>query len=141
MALGSEDGRIRANGLEFLEQVLKPQLRGLVLPMIDPQVGADDRVRLANRLVGVPIEGLTEALATLLDSEDSWLKSCAAFTVGDLGLEDLRAALDKWAADEDPLVRETVNAARRKLAREDEAPPDDRGERVDWEATGPAGFG
>jgi len=141
VALQSEDSRIRANGLEFLENVLKPQLRSLVLPMIDPHVSAAERIELANRLVGVPVEGLREALATLLDSEDSWLKSCAAFTVGDLGLDELRADLDKWAAHEDPLVRETVNAARRKLAREDEAPPDDRGEGVDWEATGPVGFG
>jgi len=141
VALGSDDGRIRANGIEFLENVLKPQLRSLVLPMIDPQVSAAERVALANRLVGVPIEGLREAVATLLDSEDSWLKSCAAFTVGDLGMADLRAELDKWASHADPLVRETVNAARRKLARAGEAPPDDRGEDVAWEATGPLGFG
>ena len=141
VAVRSADARVRANGFEFLENVLKPQLRSLVLPMIDPQVTIAERVDLANRLIGAPIEHLREALTTLLNSEDCWLKSCAAFAVGDLGLDDLQAELDKWAAHEDPLVRETVNAARRKLARGEEGPPDDREEGAAWEITGSIGFG
>lgn len=130
VGLRSPDARITANALELLEHVLKPQLRGLLLPLIDPHVTVAERVALANRLVGVPVSSLREALATLLDSEDSWLKSCAAYAVGALQVGELRQALDRWADHPDPLVRETVRAARRKLesqpepaADADEPPP------------------
>lgn len=141
VALRSSDARIRANALEWLEHVLEPQLRSLVLPLVDPQVGLAERTRLANRLVGAPVDTLREALKTLLGSEDSWLKSCAAYAVGDLGLDDLQADLDRWADHEDPVVRETVNIARRRLARADEAEQaaDEQGR--SWETTGSIGFG
>jgi len=141
VALRSSDARIRANALEWLENVLEPQLRSLVLPLVDPQVGLAERARLANRLVGAPVDTLREALKTLLSSEDSWLKSCAAYAVGDLGLDDLQADLDRWAEHEDPLVRETVNRARRKLTRADEADQAADEERRGWETTGSIGFG
>jgi AAA family ATP:ADP antiporter len=120
VGLRAAEGRICANALEFLEHVLTPQLRGLLLPMIDPQVSETERVELANRLVGIPVASIQEALTTLLDSEDSWLKSCAAYAVGQMQLEELRSELDRWAEHPDPLVRETVLAARRKLVREAE---------------------
>lgn len=119
VGLRSADSAVRANALEFLENVLRPQLRSLVLPLVDGLVSDKERIALANRLVGAPVDSLEQAIATLLGSEDSWLKSCAAYAVGDLQLEGLHADLDRWASHADPLVRETVRAARRKLG----APP------------------
>ncbi len=115
VGLRSTDTAVRANALEFLENVLRPQLRSLVLPLVDGLVSDAERIALANRLVGAPVESLEQAVATLLGSEDSWLKSCAAYAVGDLQLEGLHADLDRWGNHADPLVRETVRAAQRKL--------------------------
>ena len=129
LGLRSTDPRISSNALELLGHVLKPQLRGLLLPLVDPHVAVAERAALANRLVGVPVSSLREALATLLDTEDSWLKSCAAYAVGSLQVGELRQALDRWAEHPDPLVRETVRAACARLdnraepAADAEAPP------------------
>lgn len=120
--LRSSNPSLRADALEFLDNVLAPQLRHLLVPLLDSQVGVAERVRLANRLVGAPVETLDQAVGLLLASEDSWLRACAAFAVGALRLESLAPELDRLADAADPLLRETVRAARRRLA--GEVPPE-----------------
>jgi HEAT repeat protein len=121
VGLQSGDMVVRSNALEFLEQVLRPQLRSLVVPLVDGQVTQKERIDLANRLVGAPVESVEQALGALLGSEDSWLKACAAYAVGNLQMEALHSELDRWADHADPLVRETVRAAQRRLGTRREA--------------------
>ncbi|MGE5814827.1 MAG: HEAT repeat domain-containing protein, partial [Acidobacteriota bacterium] len=77
VALSAADRSVRANALEFLETALKPDLAKLLLPLIDPQVTLEQRVHVANRLVGTTIESVDGAIETLLASEDSWLRQTA----------------------------------------------------------------
>jgi ATP:ADP antiporter, AAA family len=77
VALNAADRSVRANALEFLETTLKPDLARLLLPLIDPQVTLQQRVRMANRLVGASIDSVDGAIDTLLASEDSWLRQTA----------------------------------------------------------------
>jgi len=121
VGLQSTDMVVRSNALEFLEHVLRPQLRSLVVPLVDGQVTQMERIDLANRLVGAPVESVEQALGALLGSEDSWLKACAAYAVGNLQMEALHSELDRWADHADPLVRETVRAAQRRLGTRREA--------------------
>jgi len=121
VGLQSADVVVRSNALEFLEHVLRPQLRSLVVPLVDGQVTPKERIEMANRLVGAPVESVEQALGALLGSEDSWLKSCAAYAVGNLQIEALHSELDRWADHADPLVRETVRAAQRRLGTRREA--------------------
>ncbi len=51
-----------------------------------------------------------------MHSGDPWLRSCAAYAIGTLGLGSLEAELDAWEDDPDPLLRETVRQAKAKLA-------------------------
>lgn len=120
--LRSSNPSLRADALEFLDNVLAPQLRHLLVPLLDSQVGVAERVRLANRLVGAPVETLDQAVGLLLASEDSWLRACAAFAVGALRLESLAPELDRLADAADPLLKETARAARQRLA--GEMPPE-----------------
>jgi AAA family ATP:ADP antiporter len=68
---------VRANALEYLENVLKPGLRDVLLPLIDSQVSEADRAVLAARLVGPPLENSEQAVNVLLASDDPWLRSRA----------------------------------------------------------------
>ena len=70
---------VRANALEYLENTLKPELRQVLFPLIDSQVSEDERIRLANHVVGAPVESAEQALGTLLASEDPWLRSRAEY--------------------------------------------------------------
>jgi AAA family ATP:ADP antiporter len=118
LGIGSGDKTVRANALEFLDTILNPSLRGLLLPLVDPTITISERVKIANRVVGAPVETREEAVLTLLRSEDPWIRSCGAYAVGTLHLRSLEPELDKWLDAEDALLRETARAAKRRLAEE-----------------------
>ena len=94
----SSNATVRANALEFLDNVLKPELRHVLVPLLDAQVTVEERIEIANRLVGAPLETSDQAVATLLDSEDPWLRSCAIQAVGRLRLGGLVPQLKKYEA-------------------------------------------
>jgi hypothetical protein len=75
----SSNKLVRANALEYLEHILKPDLRHVLLPLIDSLVEEAERIRLANVLVGAPVATPEQALGTLLASEDPWLRSRAEY--------------------------------------------------------------
>jgi hypothetical protein len=109
---------LRADALELLEEVLPSNLDQLLVPLLDSQISVHDRVALADRLIGAEVQTLDEAVGVLLASEDPWLRSCAAFAVGALRLETLAPELERLSDADDPLLRETARAARRRLAGE-----------------------
>jgi AAA family ATP:ADP antiporter len=130
VGLRSANPIIRANALEFLDNVLKPELRQVLVPLLDSQVTVEERIELANRFVGAPLDSAERAVATLLASEDAWLRSCAVYAVGALQLRSLAPQLRRFEDSEDPVLRESVSTARRRLAGEavstaqEPAPPD-----------------
>ncbi len=75
VSMQSENNLVRANALEYLEHVLRPDLRELLLPLIDRQVSDSERAQLAERFVGATMGTADEAMATLLASDDPWLRS------------------------------------------------------------------
>jgi hypothetical protein len=75
LGMQSNDPGIHANALKFLDNTLKPQMRLLLVPLIDGE--ESERLQLANRFLGVQISTHEEAIDALLSSEDPWLKSCA----------------------------------------------------------------
>src|SRR5262249_2521901 len=105
----------------LLDNVLEPELRQLLVPLLDSQVSIEERITLANRLVGAPLDSPEQAVATLLSSEDPWLRSSAIYAVGALQLRSLEGGLDRFGDDEDPVLKQSVRAARRRLAGEMEA--------------------
>jgi hypothetical protein len=113
--LRSEEARTRANALELLDNILKPALRRLVVPLVDPQVSVAERAELSVRLLGMPLESREEAVAVLAACGDAWLRSCAARIIASLDLHGFETDLARWTEDEDPLLREAARSARRQL--------------------------
>jgi AAA family ATP:ADP antiporter len=107
---------VHANSLEFLDNVLEPRLRGLLLPLIDSEVGVSGRIERAAKLMNTTMESREEAVAALVGSSDPWLKSCGAYAVGAFGLLTLEPQLDACLDTADPLLRETVRVAKLRLA-------------------------
>ncbi len=118
IGLRSKDDLVRANSLELLDNVLSPELRQVLVPLLDSQVSIDERIAIANRLVGAPLDTAEQAVATLLSSEDPWLRSSAIYAVGALQLQELKGELDRFDGETDPVLRQSVKAARRRLAGE-----------------------
>jgi len=114
----SPNPTVRANALEFLENVLAPDVRHLLLPLLDSQVSVDERIALANRLVGAPVETAQEAVATLLGSDDPWLRSCAVYAIGALELHELEPEVRRFENAPDSVLRESVEATLVRLSPE-----------------------
>ena len=118
--LRSDDPAVRANAVEFLDNVLEPpQLRQQLLPLFDDQVTAAQRAAAAGGVVGATMHTPEAAVRTLLASEDSWMRSCGLFTIGTLQLRELEPELDRALAGADRLEREAALTAKTHLARAD----------------------
>jgi ATP:ADP antiporter, AAA family len=111
----SDNRKVHDDALEYLENVLKPPLRALIVPLLDKEVSAAQRIELADQVLGTQVETREEAVELLALSPDPWLKSCAAYAIGVLGLTRLAANLEQWASDEDPVLRETARQAKVRL--------------------------
>ncbi|MDA2913503.1 HEAT repeat domain-containing protein [Acidobacteriia bacterium AH_259_A11_L15] len=121
--LQSKDAVVRANALEFLDNILRPQMRNLLVPLLDREVSIGERVQQANRLGGGKVESHEEVVTALLFSEDSWLKSCGAYAIGMLGLKSLERELDNCLSHPDRLLRQAAREAKLRLAAVPEADP------------------
>ena len=127
VGIQSEQPGVHDNALEFLDNILPPQLRALVVPLFDREVTAAQRARLADRLVGVAVGSREEAVEVLARSRDPWLQACAAFAIGELRLVALAHRVDTWSTASDPLLRSTAEAAQVKLKGRATMPPVDVG--------------
>jgi AAA family ATP:ADP antiporter len=115
VGLHSDDPVVQDNAIEFLEAVLTPQLRGLIVPLFDRGVSERQRAHLANGLLGASLGDRAEAISVLTLSQDPWLQSCAAYAIGEFRLIQFEDQIEKWCTHPDPLLRATAEDARRKL--------------------------
>jgi ATP:ADP antiporter, AAA family len=113
--LQSDNVTVYDNALEFLENVLRSQLRGMLVPLLDGKVSSKERARIAERLVRAKVENHEQAVAELVASDDPWLMSCGAYAIGTLGIKSLEAELNRCLEHPDPLLRETARAAKVRL--------------------------
>jgi hypothetical protein len=116
VGLATGDPVVHDNAIEFLETVLSPQLRELIVPLFDRGVSPAQRGYLANRLLGASLGDRDEAISVLMLSHDPWLQSCAAYTIGEFRLVQFAEQLEQWRTHPDPLLRATAEDARRKLS-------------------------
>jgi AAA family ATP:ADP antiporter len=116
--VGLESGNKAAHdsALEFIDNTLKPSIRRLLVPLLDSEISLTERVELANRLLPSTIDSRDDAVLALMDTEDPWLKSCAAHLIGMLGLKQFQETVDRWASDHDPVLREKAQRAQQRLA-------------------------
>jgi hypothetical protein len=117
VGLQSRSPVVHDNALEFVENVLRPTLRELLIPLLDSDVTVDQRVQIADHVTGLPLTSAEDAVRVLMASDDAWLQSCAAYVAGQLGLESLMPQIAQWAEDPNPLLRETAREAKARLAR------------------------
>ena len=113
--LHSNNATVHDNALEFLENVLKSQLRSMLLPLLDGKVSTQEKARIAERYVRAKVENREQAVAELVASDDPWLKSCGAYAIGTLGLRSLEPHLNRCLEHPDPLLRETARTAKLRL--------------------------
>jgi len=115
IGLQSSNASVHDNALELLDNVLKSQIRDLLVPLLDSKISVAERARIAERFVHIKIENKEQAATALVKSEDPWLKSCGAYAIGIFAIQSLEKELDHCLNDADPLLRETARAAKLRL--------------------------
>ena len=116
VGMQSTDPVVHDNAVEFMDSVLPPEVRSLIIPLFDRNVRVRDRIITANRLLGSTLGDREEAIEVMAVSEDPWLRACAAYAIGEMRLTRFAGKLDDWSRDDaDPLLRATAVDAREKL--------------------------
>lgn len=115
VGLQSADPVVHDNAVEFMDSVLPPEVRALIIPLFDRNVTVDERIAAANRLLGSALTDREEAIEVMAQSDDPWLRACAAYAMGEMRLTRFAPMLDRWATDSEPLLRATALDAREKL--------------------------
>jgi HEAT repeat protein len=110
----SPNPRIRAQSLEYLETALLSGDLEAVRPLLDNSPEAE-RARHAAARVGLVAAPVSAILRELGGSEDRWLRACALYTIGELGLVEAAEPLTVALRAPDPIVRETAAWARRRI--------------------------
>ncbi len=107
----SDDRERRANALEILDNLLNNDLKNVVIPLVDDIPAPQRQARLVDYY---PQERksrhdrLREILGRSQQWTTAWTRTCALFTVGQIGIREFHDAVVNCLADGDPVVRETA---------------------------------
>jgi len=115
VGLQSKNVSVHDNALEFLDNVLKSELREMLVPLLDGKITVSERAHLAQRIVHTKVETQEQAVAALVACDDPWLRSCGAHAIGTFGMKSLEGELNRCLNDSDPLLRETARLAKLRL--------------------------
>ena len=102
------------NALEFIDTILPPEIRAVLMPIIDRDVSIRERIQRANQLLGSTLVGREEAVEVLTQSADL-AAARAAYTIGELHLHRFVPVLEEWSRDQDALLRAAAQEALQKL--------------------------
>jgi ATP:ADP antiporter, AAA family len=115
LGLQAKKATVYDNALEFLDNVLKSQLRAMLVPLLDGRVSVTQRAAIADRFLRTKVDNQEQAVEALVGSDDPWLRSCGAYAIGVLGIKSLEGELIRCLNDPDPLLRETARSAKGRL--------------------------
>ena len=99
-ACSPTDPVVHDNAVEFMDSVLPPEVRALVIPLFDRDVSVEARIATANRMLGSSLGDREEAIEVMALSEDPWLRACAAYAMGEMRLTRFAAEAGQWATDD-----------------------------------------
>jgi ATP:ADP antiporter, AAA family len=103
------------NSLEMLETILNPNVRGLLLPLLDSKVSPTERARLALETFGKLSHTRLQIAGAFIKSGNAWLRAAGAYIFAALEECDCMDELLSKLNDSDPLVRGSVEFARDRI--------------------------
>ncbi|MFC2164372.1 Npt1/Npt2 family nucleotide transporter [Acidobacteriota bacterium] len=114
LGLVSDKTILKANAIEFLDNVLETNLKKLIIPLVEtsrPEVLAKQSYLLSR--FKIPTE--EDAILSILAGNDNWLKTCTLYLIATIRQEKYAEAIKKLTEASDPLVRETAKFSLRRI--------------------------
>jgi AAA family ATP:ADP antiporter len=117
LGIVSQKKDLRANAIEFLDNILKKDLKKYIFPIMD-NIDDDVRLRKGRELFGVEFSNINQAMKFLIEGKDPWLKACALYSVTPDSPEELRQLAGSCQNDPHPVVRESSRFVLERVKRE-----------------------
>ncbi len=116
LGIKSDKSRLRANSVEFLDNILDPKLKRILIPIVDTS-RTDILGHRPPEIGGYRVPNEFECINLILQSYDNWLKSCTLHLVAELNDNKFIHIISKLVDDPDPMVRETAKYCIEKIGR------------------------
>jgi len=113
LGLASVKTALKANAIEFLDNVLETDLKKLIVPLVEtsrPEVLAKERYLLSK--YKIPTE--ENAIRSILSADDNWIKACTLYLIAVKGQVKYADIIKKLTQASDPVVRETAEFSLRR---------------------------
>ena len=105
---------LRASAVEFLDNVIGGDLKKYILPILE-QDSPKAVIQQSQKLFNIRIDTFSQAIETLINGKDTWLKACALFVIPDENVENLEYLVKEAQNDSDPVVRETAEFVMQRI--------------------------
>ncbi len=115
-----EKADLRANAVEFLDNVLEHDLKRVILPLAEHRTSRV-LVKHAREMYGLQSPTEEESLEYLVNTTDGWLRACTLFRLAEIADPDYELFAEKHLNDQFPVVRETAQLVMRKLNRSEQS--------------------
>jgi AAA family ATP:ADP antiporter len=100
----------RTSAIEFLDNLLQKDVKATILPLLE-ESSTETLLDRASRIFKLRAPSREESLRTLLQNNDTWLKACALYEVGEKRIAEFLDVCRLMTADRDPLIQETATWA------------------------------
>ena len=110
----SKKSDLRANAVEFLENILDSNSKRIIIPIIEGN-SPNLLIEKSQQFFGFDLLTEYECLEFLLNGEDNWLKVCTLYFIAELKNAAYHDIVMKLITDSDPIVRETAQYYLNKL--------------------------
>ncbi|MFQ5604315.1 MAG: Npt1/Npt2 family nucleotide transporter [bacterium] len=114
-SMTSSSRTVRANAVEFLDNILPNNLKRVLLLIVD-ELPLEKVLQQTNGFVEVNISSRQQALEFLISEKDAWIKACAIYEIGKSQMkEHFRKQIEMAQRDNNKLVQETARFVLEKL--------------------------
>jgi ATP:ADP antiporter, AAA family len=104
----SNQAALRASAVEFLDNLLQPDFKRLLLPILETP-SLSTFAGKADRLFSFPEKSSNAYLRYLIQGRDAWLKTIAIYAVGSFKLAELAPLIRQALEVGDPFMSQTAH--------------------------------
>lgn len=113
LGLRSDKSYLRANSIEFLDNVLEANLKRTLIPIVETYWLELQKHKAKKLELDLPSKEKT--LKLILQGDDNWLKACTMYLITEEGLVIFKDLIQALANDPAPLVKETADLSLKRL--------------------------
>ncbi len=103
----SNKGNLRANAIEFLDNILDADFKKLIIPIVEENLPGH-LIKKSQVLFGFNVPSEIECMEFLLQGEDNWLKACTVHLLAEMKSINCKDLIKRLFEDSDLVVKETA---------------------------------